>query len=618
MAIFGFRRERAIPTRGILRALRRNTAGNVIAIVAASIFPLIGMIGGAVDISRMYLSKTRLQQACDAGALAGRKVMGGGTWNANSNAANTAAVQFFNANFLTGAYGTGTLTKAFTESNGKVTGIASVVVPMTLMQVFDMPTRTLRVNCEADMRLPNTDVMFVLDTTGSMNDPASPGDPRKIDTLHFAVKCFYETLARLDTDADCNPGFPGPTGGVGGDIQIRFGFMPYATNVNVGRLLPTSYFANSWSYQSRVPTGTYEWTTPANDSTAAVNASGGCDVPAGSSTVRYAATKLTRSGAPYCQITKQTYGPVWRYSQNASLNISGLKNGSGWNAGVTLPGIGDGGTGQTASWDGCIEERHTVRETNYYPRPADANDLDFDTPPTPGDPNSLWGPALPGAVFFRDDAARNPVYPDVVTADSFLNPSSDLSNPHKYYCPREARKLQTWDSSTFDAYVDSLTPGGNTYHDIGILWGARFISPNGIFASENRATPRGGKIQRNVIFMTDGDTNAPPEDYNAYGIPFFDRRQTPVGSAPTATQTNAQVNARFTALCTAINNHGAGADKIVLWVIAFGDGSNATTVARLKSCATDDAHFYPARTAADLKGAFQSIANQISQLRLTQ
>ena len=53
--------------------LGRDQRGNTIAIVAAAIVPLLGMIGGGIDMSRLYLAKTRLQQACDAGALAGRK-----------------------------------------------------------------------------------------------------------------------------------------------------------------------------------------------------------------------------------------------------------------------------------------------------------------------------------------------------------------------------------------------------------------------------------------------------------------------------------------------------------------------------------------------------------------
>src|SRR3546814_5778176 len=80
----------------------------------------------------------------------------------------------------------------------------------------------------------------------------------------------------------------------------------------------------------------------------------------------------------------------------------------------------------------------------------------------------------------------------------------DYYNNVPYACPREARLLQVWSSvSTFDDYVDSLTPSGNTYHDIGLLCGARLMSHTGIFASDNAFTPNGGQIQRILIFMTD-------------------------------------------------------------------------------------------------------------------
>ena len=74
---------------------------------------------------------------------------------------------------------------------------------------------------------------------------------------------------------------------------------------------------------------------------------------------------------------------------------------------------------------------------------------------------------------------------------------------------------------------------GNTYHDIGLVWGARFASPTGIFASENKATSKGGEIERHIIFMTDGDASTNNTDYAAYGLPWFDRRQTSNGSVPT-------------------------------------------------------------------------------------
>src|SRR3546814_11474203 len=41
-----------------------------------------------------------------------------------------------------------------------------------------------------------------------------------------------------------------PSGGTSSETQIRFSFVPYATNVNVGRLLPPEWFSDFSSYQS--------------------------------------------------------------------------------------------------------------------------------------------------------------------------------------------------------------------------------------------------------------------------------------------------------------------------------------------------------------------------------
>lgn len=64
---------------GIMARLASNQEGNIIAIFAVAIIPAIALVGGAVDMSRLYLTQVRLQGACDAGALLGRKTMGTGT-----------------------------------------------------------------------------------------------------------------------------------------------------------------------------------------------------------------------------------------------------------------------------------------------------------------------------------------------------------------------------------------------------------------------------------------------------------------------------------------------------------------------------------------------------------
>src|SRR5947208_1767547 len=80
---------------GFLARLRSDDSGNTLAIMAASLIPMVGMVGSAVDISRAYLVKTRLQQACDAGVLAARRTMTGQSI-ANDTNARTQATNFFN------------------------------------------------------------------------------------------------------------------------------------------------------------------------------------------------------------------------------------------------------------------------------------------------------------------------------------------------------------------------------------------------------------------------------------------------------------------------------------------------------------------------------------------
>jgi len=663
---------------GFLSRFARDVRGNTLAIMAIAMVPLAGLVGGGIDISRMYITKTRLQHACDAGALAGRKAMGGGIWSQSNGMPNATAVKFFDANFPVNGYGTRNLTKAFSESAGKVSGAASVEIQMTLVKVVskDWAYANLAVTCDAEMRLPNTDVMFVLDNTGSMGDTLSGDTSSKLAGLKVAVKCFYEIVAREDTNVDCDGG--APSGGVGSQVQVRFGFVPYDMNVNVGKLLPSNWFPDSWTYQSREQSVIYgQWNSwldsggnpstrnagawsgwtdygtavTANNSTACSNA---LSIPADqyptagaassgsneSDTDFRAYTDLTQSNyqrsynsstkrcviqvrtrsiqrrATYTKVSSTTPGavavPAWLYKP-VTINFAAMKNGLGWNAptAISLP-IGDNFTSKTVTWDGCVEERETVRQASYSPIPSGAKDLDIDSAPSAWDATTQWKPTLNDAEWVRRTTYSNSSAYNQNAITTFTNFTGK-----GYSCLKEAKKLQQWpDPADFDAYVDSLYEnGGNTYHDIGLLWGARLLSPTGLFRSENEFASGGGEIERHLIFMTDGDACTSVSNYQAYGMGWFDRRQTDAGSAPTDGCTTSgtltqQVNARTAALCTAVKNK-----NITLWVIWFGV-SNPTIEAQMTSCATSG-RFFSARNSVQLQQTFRSIANQISQLRLT-
>ncbi len=699
---------------GILSRLGKDQSGNTIAIMAAAVIPVLGLVGGSVDMSRIYLTQTRLQAACDAGALMGRKTMGSGQWADYSGRANTEALKVFAANFKDGAYGTENLSRSFTEASGRVEGNATVDIPMTLMRVLGQDERTIRVSCSAEMRIPNSDVMFVLDTTGSMNGTVAGGavtatNPVRIAGLRIATKCFYETLTQKNIDdvtpAQCNE-TADPVEAASNTSQIRFGFVPYSINVNVGRLLPLDHIADNWFYQTRRanfvndPDNSYSLgsrspltqvgsptTSPSNGSwsnmsnnitingttylrtvqvsraplncnniswppTQTSSSTNGpfqvgstptpvypansvtenwrTEVTAGTTEYRYIPENSNVNSNRRCFLQRRvsstmtttnytatrpvTWIPAtvfsnWTYNR-FSVDVSALKNtgNNNYNNSLVLP-IGNNGSNVTVNWDGCILERPTQRNVATWDTSASSpqKDMAIDLIPTSSDPTTQWGPRLNGALYERFDGSGNRTLSSVDTTNNFSQPSTsgDLAQ-----CPSPSRLLQVWDPDAFESYVNGLQTGGFTFHDIGMLWGARLASPTGIFAANN-AVPN-DNVQRHMIFMTDGETNANSGALSAYGLPWYDRLQTDTASPPTTSQLNNLTNERFVALCNAVKNM-----NITLWVVSYGSGIDTTTNDRLRNCATDPDKFFQYTPGVSLTQQFKQIAGRIAALRLT-
>ena len=233
--------------RGFLHRLLHDRAGNTIALIAAALVPVLGMVGGGIDMGRSYLSQSRLQQACDSGVLAARKKLGSQvvTTGEVPDDVATTGVKFFNMNFRDGSYGTDQRTFEMTlEEDFSISGVATVDVPTTVMRLFGFDDVPVRVECEAALNFSNTDVMMVLDTTGSMRQTNSGDSQPKIDVLKSVVRNFHAQLE----------------GSKGSGTRIRYGFVPYSTNVHVGELLEDDWVVDRWTYQSRQDAGTS--TTP--------------------------------------------------------------------------------------------------------------------------------------------------------------------------------------------------------------------------------------------------------------------------------------------------------------------------------------------------------------------
>ena len=209
-------------TPGIVRRLLKDRTANTLAITAASVLPLIGVVGGGIDTGRIYLAKSRLQQACDSATLAARKRLGARALETDGipSDLHDTADNFFRTNFQTGTYGTRDTSYELSHSTGtQMDGVASTKVPTTLMSVFGFDNVDIDVDCSADLNLPNIDIVLVLDMSGSMGDLAagSSGIPYGC-TQGSSVFAFYDEIMAVK-----------PV-----DARVRIGIVPYNSNINVG------------------------------------------------------------------------------------------------------------------------------------------------------------------------------------------------------------------------------------------------------------------------------------------------------------------------------------------------------------------------------------------------
>nr|WP_272914671.1 Tad domain-containing protein [Aurantiacibacter rhizosphaerae] len=638
---------------------------------AVGFLVLAAVVGGGLDMSRAHKAENRLQAACDAGVLAGRRAVG---TNGFDDAVKSEAGAYFANNFDAERQSSSNVkfTPTSDDDGNTIAGTAEADVQTAIMTIFGYDTISISVACSASMGVGNSDVTMVLDSTGSMGWTLDAGGPTKVSMLQDAMKNFYDTVEASTA---------------GGNARIRYAFVPYSQSINVGHLLKPSWLVDDMEIQSREPqyettvveTGEVagwgdpvystsngqsqveeigqgllngdeynkkwkcnnalpndtNWKNEGGSSTetgTSINANGQEVTTTTKTTrqtrktytcvreerfnngkkVKYWAPQYTEFARDNYEYEFETRDPVMETIESEvfshfvykqlEYDVSAYKKFSP----VTTQ-TGSGGTDVTSTWPGCIEERDTTPAASFTYNsvvgitPVSANDLDIDSEPT-SDDDTKWRPMWPEVAFYRSAWVNSwgGGYWDLTHAHE-----SDTGGQAVSRCPQKAQLLKTMSESAFDSYADSLIATGNTYHDLGVLWGARVSSPEGIFASNvNLAPGNGGNVSRHLIFMTDGAMQPSISIQSAYGIEYHDRRITANGS----NHHTRRHNERFLAICEAVKAKG-----IRLWVIAFATGLTD----ELETCSSDDSSFL-AEDADELNTAFQEIAKEVGELRITQ
>lgn len=496
--------------KGFLGRLARDTRGNVLAIVAAAVLPMTAFVGAGLDLSRAYLVRTRLQQACDAGVLAGRRTMGAGGSLAG---APTAQIQnFINFNFPQNAYDTSAFTIAPTldSSTDTINLTLSTNMNTAVMRLFGTNTVAVSVNCSARDDYANIDIVLVLDTTGSMAcAPSRTENSCKTEAGSKGGRTLLlpngKTVTYVEEETD-------------------------KSNVNISRMQGLRNALKSLQAQMAI-----------------IETQFGAATASSRKRIRW-------SIVPFSMMTNPGFstGPAGTtlYSRNPGwFNTTGSYRrttcGNARSNCFDAPtSLSHSGTWLATTWDGCVEERATsnmiTASSNYQipsNLPATAYDLKFDA--TPNTTATRWTVADP-----------------------------DATGNAQYACPKAMREWSSMTSTDFNSYFafsNGFVANGGTYLDLGMLWAARLLSRTGLWATENPTFYNGFAVKRYVIFMTDGSMDTGNTNYGAYAQEFAWRRTTTDGDVTTAEDNHSK---RLLMTCDAIKNMEAE-----IYAISFGNGS---------------------------------------------
>lgn len=221
----------------------------------------------------------------------------------------------------------------------------------------------------------------------------------------------------------------------------------------------------------------------------------------------------------------------------------------------------NGTSGTTTRWRGCILER--------------GSGLDVTDDATPN-----WG-------MYRFPRICSSYYSNG-SCRSYSN-----NNPNNG-CTNNRLVPLTNNQATLQASIDGLQAAGNTYINVGLVWGWRVISPTYPFTEG--AAYDDVDWSKTIVLMTDGD-NVPYNRYSAYG------------SYPGLSANN--LDSKVTTVCNNIK-----AQDVTLYTITFQSGISNSTRTLFRNCATKEEFYFDAPSNQDLITVFENIANQLSQLHI--
>lgn len=270
----------------LVRRFGRADNGNIAVMFAIALVPILGLIGLAVDFSRMSALKSKLQAAADLAALAVAKNVASNPAGAKQEATDYMRDAVKNIAGVT----LGTVDANYTKPGGLSTVVvsASATIDTSFYSFLGASqAQTVKVTSTTNWGTNRLRVAVVLDTTGSMDERGSRDTKTKMDSLKIAT---IDLLSQLKSIA-LNPG----------DVYVSI--IPFSRDVNIGSSNYDKPWIDwtAWDSANRTCSGWNQWGqcnawTPNNH-----NTWNGCIADRGSSTGPVTVPGQTQAGQAYDQ-----------------------------------------------------------------------------------------------------------------------------------------------------------------------------------------------------------------------------------------------------------------------------------------------------------------------------
>ncbi len=567
--------------KSVFKNIRANEKGSVLIQTALASSVLVGLLGIGVDLGRAYLYRAQLSGALDAAALAGAKAFHSDTRDQEIQA-------FFDSNFqsdfMNGEVGQLTITEIDTVTKTLAVS-TSGELNTVFMRLFGFDDISIAASAETTSKQTGLQLVMVLDNTGSMSN--WDGGVMRVDALQTASTTLVDSLFGEETSND----------------QLQVSIVPYVTTVNVGHLLDGGYVDTTdmpASYTlSHSDKEKWYGCVEARQTDSDLYSSNAYDV------------KVEHEGEDWVPF-------LWRPHYNNVYSLSDLNGPQGevWNE-VDYDYHGElGGSNYDAGPNiNCpapvLDFTSTKSELTTYI--DDKLRYSYGSGGTIASIGMMWG--------WRMLHTGSPMFNDVEYDDDRMVKAAVLMTDGYNWVVGPRRTHYQ-----YNGYNDSYD-NDDAYDDDGDGWcpmcEESYEMQDKYICSGPWWRRRCGweevEVQTGGPAYDDNDEDydngrRPSGDYSAYGI----RDEGRLDGATSSSTTQDAINDRLAYVCSAMKGMGITVYTITFGYDIAGGDANAIELRNLyEGCATDSGKYFHAPTADQLDGAFEAIANDLADLRLS-